>query len=529
MKKQLVRFITCTGIMSCISFSSTAQNLSTTATVKEGPVMSEGRASISGLIGYDGSTFYVQKTVKGDLAISRVDGGLSESEMAAFDKLKHNDLRRNPTNFVMANGKLYMLSNANDKKAKKYSYFVEQLDNKSLQPKGAYKTLSEIEYEKRRATGTFDYVVSRDESKVLVFSNDPDKKGEEEEFDIKIFNDDMQLLWNKHDKIPYAAGLFFTEQYYVDVKGNAYIIGVEYTERRVSKRDGKANYKYHILAYINNGKDFKDYEVSLDEKFITDLRFEILPNGEMVACGFYSKVGTYTMDGTFYLSIDAATRQVKHQSIKEFSFEFMTETMSDRKKDRAAKKEAKGKDMELANFVIRDMILKENGGAVIIAEQYWMHVVCTRDPKTGAQSCTYHYYYMDMITISISPSGDIEWNTRTRKLQHTTNDGGYYSSYASAVVDDKIYIIFNDNPKNMIEGVDLNKKVERYGKGREIAVTIVQIDASGKQKRELLFSVSKGGDVRVRPKISRQYGTDKLLLLGERGKKYQYFDVTFKH
>jgi hypothetical protein len=504
-----------------------AQVFSNAATIKEGPVLEQRRAGVIGLIGSDNDNFYIKKYVKGDVAISKLGKNLVESNTIRFDNIKYGDATQRPENFIMANGKIFLVSTCVDRKNKNNIFLVTKLNAETLLPEGESKKLAEIGYESKRNIGGFNYVLSRDQSKILIFSDNPDKTAEQESYSLKVFDSNMNLLWEKEDKLPYNAGFFNAEQYYVNNAGDAYIIGTEFMERTVSKRSGKPTYKYHILAYYDDGRQMKDYELALENKFITDLRFDILPSGEMVTAGFYSEQGRFTAAGTFYMSIDPITRKAKNTSVKGFSFDFVTETFNTRQKKRANKRAQKGLEAELTDYVIREMLVKPDGGIVILAEQYYYYVTSYYNPQTRMYSYTYHYFYNDVVAVSVDNSGNIEWNTRVRKYQHTTNDGGYYSSFVSAVVKDKIYLIFNDSPKNMATGVDLNKTLWPLGRGRDIAAAIVEINQQGEQKREILFSQSKWKSIIMRPKICAQYDNDKLLLMGEKRKKYQYFDVFF--
>jgi len=237
---------------------------------------------------------------------------------------------------------------------------------------------------------------------------------------------------------------------------------------RKTKKDrikGKPNYQYHILAYLDNGKKIKDYEINLEDKFITDITYTIAKNGDLICSGLYSENGTSSIKGAFYMTIDFDTRKVKNNSIKEFDEEFITQGWSDKAIAKAKKKEQKkDRAIEMYEYDLSDFVLRDDGGAVLLAEQYYVRVVTTTTTDANGNTTTrttYHYYYKDVIVVNISPKGKIEWATKIDKYQHSVNDFGYYSSYVLQVDGDKLHLIYNERARNYFE------KDERKGMKRK--------------------------------------------------------------
>ena len=137
----------------------------------------------------------------------------------------------------------------------------------------------------------------------------------------------------------------------------------------------------------------------------------------------------------------------------------------------------------------------------------------------------YHYYYNDLIVISVSPDGEIEWNTKIPKFQHTVNDKGRVSSYAMAVVDDQLHFIFNDNPKNLT--LEPGQRIRNFGAGKETLVVLVTVDSNGGLEKEPLFSI-RDTDVVTIPKVCRQIGDRELVVFGQRKKSHRLGVVIFK-
>jgi hypothetical protein len=151
--------------------------------------------------------------------------------------------------------------------------------------------------------------------------------------------------------------------------------------------------------------------------------------------------------------------------------------------------------------------------------------------STDAQGRTttrtiYHYIYNDIIAISTDPQGNIDWAVKIPKRQHTTNDGGYYSSYAMAVKGDKLYFVFNDNGKNLF--LSQGMKVEQFDlRGKEALITLVTVNADGHVYREALLAPDKR-DAILRPKSCFQMADDRMFIYAARKKEYRYGTIVFE-
>ena len=251
------------------------------------------------------------------------------------------------------------------------------------------------------------------------------------------------------------------------------------------------------------------------------MQIEIL-NNNLVCAGFYSALGTYSIRGTYFLTVDIASKQIKTKSFKEFDIDFITQNMTERQAKKAKRREEKGDDQELYEYDLDKLLIGKDGSAMLIGEQYYMKVVTNYNGRTTTY--TYHYYYNDIITVKIDPSGQIQWAQKVAKHQHTVNDDGFFSSYALAVVSGKICFIFNDNPDNLdYDGVGKIKNTNT----RKSVVVIVSLDKDGKQTKQPIFN-TVDVEVIVRPKVCEQISNRDVILFGQKGRTQQFAQMTFK-
>lgn len=497
---------------------------------KEYPISRHGQ--IGSIVGYDNAGFYLLKSeVKGffriENYIEHYDNDLNQI------KSKKIELEDDYTLVKVSqfNGKLYFFSQFLDKEAKEKTLFVQQINNQSLDFEGEKKQIAQISYEGKSKfnSGSFGFSVARDTSKILVYYQLPYEKNENEKFGFHVFDKDMNLLWTKNVILPYEDKLFGVSDYKIDKKGTVHLLSILYKEKVRTKRAGKPNYSYKILSYTQEDKDPKEYDVVVNDKFLTDMQLAIADNSDLICAGFYSDLGTFSIKGSYFLTIDEESKQIKTKSFKEFGLDFITQDMTEKQQKKTKKRAEKGKDVELYEYDLDNIIIKDDGGAVLVGEQFYIRESTIRTVGANGQvstSTNYYYIYNDIIVINISPAGEIEWAHKIPKRQTTSNDGGYYSSYTLAIVGDKLHFVFNDNARNIYDKTLKEGKVYSFNY-KDIAVALNTVDRNGKQNRTSLLNTPKKEEI-VRPKVSVQVSKNEMILFAKRKKTYQFIKITFK-
>lgn len=481
-------------------------------------------------LGQDKEKHYLIKSLKKGYKyeINAFGNDMKLKNAAIIDMKHHGNYKMTYEGSYLINDKIYVFSSFPDKKKKINKLYCRAFDKNDFES-GELVEIEQLPYEKGRFKGSFGIVVSEDESKLLIYLGKPYEKNAPERFGFTVLSSDLKNQWKKDIELPYTEQFFTIDDYQVNNDGDVYILGQEFKENKKDRIKGKPNYQYHILAYLDNGKKKKDYEINLKNKFITDIVYKIAKNGDLICSGLYSENGTSSIKGAFYMTIDFDTRKVKNNSLKKFDEEFITQGWSDKAIAKAKKKkQKKNRAIEMYEYDLNDFVLREDGGAVLLAEQYYVRVVTrtyTDSQGNMRTSTTYHYYYKDVIVVNISPKGNIEWATKIDKSQHSVNDGGYYSSYVLQVDGDKLHLIYNESARNYFE------KEERRGmkrKDKNARLTIIAtVNSNGDQEKEILINVSDENTYPV-PKFSEQINEKQLLIYTRKLKKRKFGLVNFK-
>lgn len=450
--------------------------------------------------------------------------------------LKFNKKPRVFEKVLYIQSKMYLITSYHNK-AKKKNYLFAQEIKDNLQLSEKLIKIGEIDVDNLDREGSFDIKMSRDSSKVLVYYDLPHKSGGNEKLALNVFDSSFNELWNKKIELPYSDKQFIVEKYKVDNFGNVYMLCVRFFDGTKYRRKGKPNYEYLLLSYYENGDQNSSYSFGDKHKFLTDLTFEPLTKGTIVCAGFYSEKNSFSIKGIFFFRVNILQDEILAKNFKEFDFDFLTYHYTDNQKERAEKasiKNDKAKEPELYRYDLGDLILRSDQGVVMIAEQYFVREYSNfgnngwntfnNNPYlNNNRNISYVYNYNDIIVININPEGEIIWTSSIPKRQVTTNDGGYYSSYAKAAVRDKIYLIFNDNHRNFDERTERQHNFD----GRNSVIALTTVSKKGESLTESVF-FNEEANVMTRPKVCKQVGKSKMIIYGESNKHFRFGLLDFK-
>lgn len=419
-----------------------------------------------------------------------------------------------------------------DKKTKVNTLYLRLFNEADMSPVGTIRKVADIGDASRKWQGGFSLRLSPDEQKILVRVDLPYEKDAPERFKLQVYSANFDTEWEQDITLPYPDKEFSVSKTLVDDDGSVIVIGTKYAEKaeaRELKKEERPAYTYMLLTYDGSG-DAETRVIEAGDKFLQDLTITIPDNGDILCGGFYGKKGESNQSGAFYMRLDRKTKAIMHQSYKEFSKEFITQYMTEKEEEKATRRaEKKGEEIELIKYDLDELVLREDGGVIMVGEQYnfYTTTVCTTT-QNGGQTCrtNYHYVHNDVVVVNVDPNGNIEWATKIPKRQHTVNDGGYFSSYAMTVKGDKLYFIFNDSGKNLF--LKPGDKIAPFKiTGKEALITLATVESDGTVHREALLSPEKGETI-TRPKACVQTPVDQLFMFATRRDDYRFGLVTFE-
>ncbi len=431
-------------------------------------------------------------------------------------------------------GRMYLVTYQLRRSDKMNVLSIQDIDRKTLKVNEKIRGVAEVPYERGLFGFVNVYTLKMVDDKIYVFHAGPEPGTGKTVMSIHTFDRDFNLLWKQFYTLSYLEKLFQAEDFNIDHNGTIRVMATLYKDKKRKVRQGNPNYEYHFFVFSNEGKDFKEHTISLGDKLITDMRFAYRPNGDIACAGFYSDqvsiLRKNSIAGAFYITVDPESDFVKLENFKAFEKEFLSNFMST-----GAAETGK----EIKNIDLHNLHFLEDGSAILLAEEKtetqaaismtsisysYGYNYYTQTTTTMTVSWT-NYEFDNIVALKINPEGIIEWIDLIPKKQHTSADRGRYSSFAAFYIKNRIYLIYNDNPKNLTAAPG---EVYRFRKkSKESVVVCAQIDYNGNITRKALFCSGEAKTITC-PLSTHQVSEKRFKILGVKGNKYKWGYLTFE-
>lgn len=433
-----------------------------------------------------------------------------------------------PMEAVYINGKIFLFSTFDNFRRKKKTLYVREIPTSTLDIPTAGRVVCEASYQgyPRSTDIGFNIFHSRDSSKMLIQYAKPADRDEPESYHAILFNDEMVQLWEQDFTLPYEQGLFDAHEFKIDNGGSVYLLGKQYFEKRRERIKGIVNYNFKILSLKPGYETPDEFTLEIPGLYLDDVQLEILPSGDLVCVGAYKESEDPEPKGLVYLTLDGATQEVLTESREEFDLGMFEEELptggSRRRQKRAAER-------AFYNYDFREVVLRSDGGAVLIGEATYVRTVTrtTTDANGMTHSTTtYQFHNDDIITVNISPEGEIENAHRIAKRQMMANSN-VLLSFALGISPGALYFVYNDNVKNndLPEGeIPVTYVPSLFGKSKQV-VKLAMLGGEEELDYEVLTSVSET-DMFAIPMASKQVSPTEVILIFQNKKKRRLGRIT---
>lgn len=196
-----------------------------------------------------------------------------------------------------------------------------------------------------------------------------------------------------------------------------------------------------LLALPKGGKEFVSSEMMLNNMFASGTFMELdNRNNRIYVGGFYSDKKNGHFIGATYTYYDIAGKEFIPTLLLPFNDRLLTASGE------------KNKKRAFDDYRLKKIVVKNNGGFVLMAERFYATTRSSYTPGFGyyssyfqsAASSVTEYNYGDMLTVSYAVDGQIEWFGFVRKSQFSYDDGGLFSSFSVINTGGALGILYND-------------------------------------------------------------------------------------
>lgn len=413
------------------------------------------------------------------------------------------------------------------------NYIYMQEYSEECEPFGPAREIASYTLEKNNLKGSFKIISSRNKAFFGVVWEIPGKKEEKDRYGFKILDDHLNEVADGDYKLPFRGDLSTIGEYYLSNTGDYFISVTEYSpqeEKKIFK--GYMTYKaMHILHITPEG--INDFKLDLKGKRVEAMSLSSDNDRIFTITGIFGESAKAGVTGLFYLKVDYDKQVIIDEGLENFSKDFIVQDWTDRERDRAERREARGWGApQLYSYVMRQTEVLGDGSIVGSLEQYYVQEVSYNDPRTAMIRTYFNYYYNDIIVFKVNPEGGFSWLKKINKYQVSTNDGGPYSSYARFRDQGKLCFIFNDHIKNYDEAGNFTAGTKLFPANftkKNNVVSIVKVDiADGSIDRRTFFDRKEIQALAVPKLFKIDYRSKEMLCYAEYGKKERFGLLTFK-
>jgi hypothetical protein len=280
----------------------------------------------------------------------------------------------------------------------------------------------------------FASAVSENRQHIVIYS--PRIKNRQLEFKA-YWLDPQQFKVTKRHKLKFKGGNYITNGEGLLSNSGQFYLPV-YTQ--IGNRDFSD--EYVLLGLKKEDAAFGLTRLQLEDKYL-EYPFQRMDNvnNKIYLGAFYSRHKNGNNEGVLAATFDMAAAAYTSSRFIPYSEQLRSETGS-RNKQRA-----------LNDFRINQLVIRNDGGFVLAAEEYFVTNRTSYMPGLGFYSFYYtpmmsqnirEYHFNDILVMSYTADGNPEWHSFIRKEQYSQEDGGMFSSYSMLNTGGGLGFLFND-------------------------------------------------------------------------------------
>ncbi|MEP7079216.1 MAG: hypothetical protein ABI784_00735 [Ginsengibacter sp.] len=299
----------------------------------------------------------------------------------------------------------------------------------------------------------YSTIKSEDKSKVMVYKIQ--KKNDRFNFTTLLFNDSLKLLEKKQMLTTFDERNNIFSDFFVTNKGT-------FVFTKGNKSASRDFIEQLDLVTKHVGQDsFSLTSFNLDGNLLDEIKLKVdNQNGNYLINSFYYTKRRGNVEGLYTAVYNEINNVLSVQKFLLFSDALRQQAKSE------------GNNRTAFNdFFIRDVNLKKDGGFILTTEDFYSqgrsnpwnrydylygspyfspYYFNYNSPYSNGyynnrffNSSQVRYYYNNLLVLSMSPSGDIEWSEVIRKSQYD-DDNDNYLSYALMLTGGQLHYLFNE-------------------------------------------------------------------------------------
>lgn len=458
-------------------------------------------------------------------------------------ELPHKDLRFQ--DIFIVNGEIYLFMNRYNGKNNEHYLYATILSKK----RGVVNDIYQIEKIKmgdqlkkhQQEKEKFEVSVTADSLAFLVRSStklmDYDKNAKRKFSFISL---DFELLDERTVVFPELEKHFFLSKTITDKKGNIFLAShrsfVE-NDKTIFKPEvfGRNKAFFYSLFFDENHISTHEIQHSTRSSFnISELKTKIDSHGNVRCMAFFSATYEYAAIGSYSFTMNTESREIEDE--KTFQFEdglidqFYTEEQIHERNEKR-KEDIYIWTNQLHNFIMHDLVMKNDGGYYLIAEQIHPLKTSKEDPHFTPRigiPIKQNYSFNGLMIFSISKNNELIEYSVIPKKQASKNHISYGQHYGVGIVmslgnNDDLNIFFNDDKEYLDEKFNTSTN-DMFIEDQVFIRYTISLD--GRISKHPIIETDKH-NINIDPITSPKIQGNKLFLISRRN-RYYYKPLTLE-
>jgi len=365
-------------------------------------------------------------------------------------------------------------------------------------------------YYNRNFSSGFTTAILFNEQKSGFIISTHHKKGKEEKHIIHLYDTSLK----KRFEYDFSAEIEEKNYAFENVTFSpdlqiAYIVGKAYFKKKRFQVDER-KFQYELIKLTQNSSQTQSF---VDPGKYPEALYPILLKNRLVCVGFYADRKDNRYNGIAYFDLDAQSLDIRSNRYNPFSQQFMDD------------KFGREEDKDIKNLIFKGVEVTPKEEIFFNAEEYF---VTSSMESTGAgqRLKIERYHYNDIVSVKLSPEGNMEWARNINKTEVTQGDGAY-ASYSSYCKDGKSYFFIctaADNPQL----INNERLIFKQGLSRNRNVFLISLDENGVMNYEKIIDQQEARLPFMVSMPLKDAQENKMLFYAKRGGKKQLVKVDFK-
>jgi hypothetical protein len=433
--------------------------------------------------------------------------------------------------------RLYLFYSKYDKKDAGKIIYTQELDKNDLKPIGKPRLLARGNSKLKTSFFTpkpflkrLSFHFSPDSSKLMIVEMVNNHFKRKNELIVNIFDQELKLLWKKSHILHEGKMDVLNYRSLVDNKGNAHFLLTREKKEKWSVFAVKTFAVNQIISIHGADEEIITKKISLPGYLLHGPGMILTKDNKLFITGFYSEKQVNNSSlGSYVLLLSPSDHTTLFENRLKFGADFISEKLF----TQVGKKRKKNDKSGSSFYYVKDLFLKGNGNVTVIGEME-EHMDFT--PVAGVDRPGINpevFFLKDIAVIEFLANGERNWITKVKKRQFSVNDNGIFSSYHASLINDDIYILFNDHADEVRQkdskqaGAFKNRSTDKYN-----VLSLVKVKNNGIQSRYGI-SYFLNTNLVARPAIFSLTDHNELLLYEHLKENYRFgilnFDKNFSY